>query len=229
MPTSWTALLALTLLGGGAATYAWTAREPAPETPTAASPAPDRQGPDPDLLRARTKGDSTAPVTVVEMSDFQCPFCRRFATESFPALDSEYVRTGKVRWIFLNFPLTQIHPNAAAAAEMAMCSAEQGRFWPVHDLLYKHQALWAPLRDPGQFLLTLADSVGMSRDSLLPCLQEGRMRAQVERDANTSARIGANSTPTFLIGGALLSGAYPTDLYRHILDSIYTEKTSGRR
>src|SRR5438094_9986075 len=92
-----------------------------------------------DPLAARSKGSATAPVTVYEMADFQCPACRMFAVTVLPTLDSEYVRTGKVRWVFINLPLTSIHPNAVAAAQVAVCAARQGRFWPTHDLLYRQQ------------------------------------------------------------------------------------------
>ena len=182
------------------------------------------QGQDTDLLAARSKGRRDAPITVVEMSDFQCPYCRKFAIETWATIDREYVATGKVRWIFVNFPLTEIHPNAAAAAELAMCSAKRGKFWPMHDLLYAHQDQWAPLHEPGQFLLTLADSLRIPRDSMVACVNSGEMRDLVQKDANTAARIGARSTPSFLIEGALLSGAYPPEVFRHVLDSIYAVK-----
>jgi len=184
---------------------------------------------DPDLLGARTKGKADAPITVIEMSDFQCPYCRAFATETFPTLDQEYIQSGKVRWIFVNFPITELHPNAVAAAELALCSAKQGKFWPMHDLIYKHQPTWAPLREPGQFLLTLADSLRIPRDSIVPCVQNSTFRSLVQKDANTAARIGARSTPSFLIEGALLSGAYPAEVFRHVLDSVYAVKTAAPR
>ncbi|HZB27283.1 MAG TPA: thioredoxin domain-containing protein, partial [Gemmatimonadales bacterium] len=90
-------------------------------------------------LEIRSKGSAKAPVTVYEMSDFQCPYCRQFALETFPQLEREYIRTGKVRWIFINFPLTSIHQHASAAAEVALCAARQQGFWRVHDLLFEHQ------------------------------------------------------------------------------------------
>jgi protein-disulfide isomerase len=176
------------------------------------------------LLNARSKGSPTAPVTVYEMSDFQCPFCRRQAIETFPELEHRFVETGKVRWVFINFPLTQIHPNSAAAAEFAMCAAQAGKFWPVHDLLFKYQDKWAPLKEPGPFLLSLADSAGLGRDTVLPCLQQGAMRALVKADAEGAARSGAGSTPTFYIEGGLLEGAAPVADFVRILDSIYAAK-----
>ena len=182
------------------------------------------QGDDP--LRARTKGRPDAPVTVYEMADFQCPACRMFAVTVLPALDSEYVKTGKVRWVFINLPLTNIHPNAVAAAEVAMCAARQSRFWPLHDALYLQQDHWAPLAQPRDTLLAIATRAGVNRAKLLACLQAGAARKEVELDAQRAARTGARATPSFYIEGGLLEGApYSPDPMRRLLDSIYTART----
>jgi protein-disulfide isomerase len=178
-----------------------------------------------DPLASRAMGSPTAPITVYEMSDFQCPFCRRHALETWPAIEREYVATGKVRWVFLNYPLTSLHPNAAAAAQFAMCAADAGKFWPVHDLLYRHQDTWAPLKDPAPFLMTLADSVGIPRTRMLACLQSPRARETVEADADGAARAGATSTPSFYVEGGMIVGAYPITVFRQVLDSIYRVKT----
>ena len=175
-------------------------------------------------LAVRSRGAATAPVTVYEMSDFQCPFCRRFALEVFPALEEEYVRTGRVRWVFVNFPLTSIHPNAEPAAELAMCAARAGGFWPVHDLLFRHQATWAPLENPAPFFLSLADSTRVPRAAIAGCLERGEARPEVEQDAQGAARTGARSTPSFYIEGGLLRGAHPVEVFRGILDSILAAK-----
>jgi protein-disulfide isomerase len=149
--------------------------------------------------------------------------------ETFPVLEREFIATGKVRWIFLNYPLTQLHPNAAATAEFAMCAAKVDRFWPIHDLLFKHQQKWAPLRDPAPFLITLADSAGIPRDDLLPCLQGREMRALVQSEAEGAAKSGIRSTPTVYIEGAgLIPGAVPVEVYRQVLDSIWKERTGKR-
>ena len=176
-------------------------------------------------LSARSKGQATAPVTVYEMSDFQCPFCRRHAVEVFPTLDKEYIATGKVRWIFVNYPLTSIHANAAAAASFAMCAARQDKFWPAHDLLFKHQETWGPLKNPVPFLMTLADSLKLARPVLTACLTKPETVNQIRSDAEGAAKSGAQSTPTFYIDGALIIGAQPTQLFRMVLDSIYATKT----
>ena len=171
----------------------------------------------------RSKGAPNAPVTVYEMSDFQCPYCRRFALETFPTLEREYVSTGKVRWIFVNFPLTSIHPNAVAAAEVALCAARQGAFWRVHDLLYTYQETWAPLKEPGPFLSTLADSARISRKAMLSCLASPDTAA-LRSEAQGAERAGATSTPSFYIEGGIMSGALPVEVFRQVLDSIVATK-----
>jgi protein-disulfide isomerase len=198
-----------------------------PPTSAAASQAPTAPRQDP-LLAQRTKGLATAPVTVYEMSDFQCPYCRRQALEVLPAIEREFISTGKVRWIFLNFPLTQIHANAAAASEFAMCAAKVDRFWPIHDLLFTYQEKWAPLKDPGPFLITLADSAGIPRESLTGCLQNHETRDLVQSEAEGAAKSGVSSTPTTYIEGAgLLRGAAPLEIYRQVLDSLWRVKTGA--
>jgi len=208
--------------GGGIAAAALHRPGVAP-TPAAATPVPAQ---DP-MLAQRTKGSATAAITVYEMSDFQCPFCRRQALDVLPLIEKEFIETGKVRWIFLNLPLTQLHPNAVAASEFAMCAAKAGHFWPVHDLLFTYQEKWAPLKDPAPFLLTLADSAGIPRDQLLPCLQNRETRALVQAEAEGAARSGVSSTPTAYIEGAgLLPGAAPIEIYRQILDSLWKERVA---
>jgi protein-disulfide isomerase len=123
-----------------------------------------------DPLAARTKGRSNAPITVYEMADFQCPACRDFALTTLPAIERDFIRTGKVRWVFVNFPLTQIHRNAIAAAQVAMCAGRQNRFWAMHDALYQRQPQWASLDQPWPALISLADSAGVQHDLLVTCL-----------------------------------------------------------
>jgi protein-disulfide isomerase len=179
------------------------------------------------FLAERTKGSAKAALTIYEMSDFQCPYCRRQALETFPTLDREFIQTGKVRWIFLNLPLTQLHPNASAAAEFAMCAAKADKFWPVHDLLFAYQEKWAPLKDPGPFLMSLADSAGLPRADVIPCLQSHEMLGLIQAEAEGAAKSGVRSTPTVYIEGAgLLPGAAPVELFRKLLDSLWVDRTS---
>ena len=206
-----------------------------PATLAAQKPAAPKQAAADSVKRAkpvnlapRSKGAATAPVTVYEMSDFQCPFCRRFAVQTFPELERDYIATGKVRWVFVNLPLTNLHPNASPAAEVAMCAAKQDKFWPVHDLIYRTQSTWAPLQEPGQFFLTFADSAGLDRTAFQKCLQSRETVEEIEQDAVGAVRSGAQSTPTFYIEGGLLEGAQPTKVFRQVLDSIHAAKAAAK-
>lgn len=178
-----------------------------------------------DALTARSKGAADAPVVVYEMADFQCPACRQFAVETMPVIDREFIHTGKVRWVFVNFPLATIHRHAVAAAEVAMCAARENKFWPVHDALFLRQPQWAPLEEPGPYLVALAESAGVARTGLLPCLQHQATQREIEQDVARSQAAGARSTPTFYIEGSLLVGAAPTRVFRRVLDSLYRDKT----
>jgi len=179
----------------------------------------------PDPHATRSKGSVSAPVTVYEMSDFQCPFCKRFTEQYFPSLEKEYIATGKVRWIFINLPLVSLHPNAVPAAEFAMCAAREDKFWPAHDLLYRRQEVWAPLKNPAAFLLSLADSLKIPRARIAPCREKAETRALVRSDSEGAVKAGAGSTPTFYIEGGLLAGAYPPEVWRPILDSVIRVKS----
>lgn len=177
-----------------------------------------------DLLAARSKGRVDAPVTVYEMGDFQCPACRMFALTTFPTIDREFIATGKVRWVFVHYPLTSIHPNAAPAAQAASCAAQQGKFWPLHDLLYARQQEWADLDDPTVYFLALAEEAGVDRARFVGCAAGDVARREVLDDAARSLRTGARSTPSFYIEGGLVRGAAPIAVFRHVLDSIYRSK-----
>jgi protein-disulfide isomerase len=199
------------------------ARPDAPP-PTASDAAPQPPGDGDGLIAARSRGDENAPITVFEASDFQCPYCRSFWDTTLPILEREYIETGKVRFIFLNLPLTQIHPNAAAAHEFAMCAAVQDRFWPVHDLLYRYQAAWAALERPSPYFMTLADSAELNRDELQECFDNGAVRQLILEESQLSFRAGIRSTPTFVIERGLLAGAQPIEVWRPILDSLLEAK-----
>lgn len=177
-----------------------------------------------DVLAARTKGRADAPVVVYEMADFQCPACRLFALQTMPAIEREYIATGKVRWVYVHFPLTSIHANAAAAAEVATCAARQGKFWRLHDLLFERQEEWAGLAEPTEFFRALSDSVGLDRVRLAACVEGNSARSEVEADHARAVRSGARSTPSFYIEGGLLKGAAPITVFRQVLDSIYRSK-----
>jgi len=193
--------------------------------PPAAAPAAGDQQQQGGMLEERTKGSPDAPVTIFEISDFQCPYCQLFAQEVMPTLEREYIETGKAKIVFLNLPLIQIHPNAAAAHEFAMCAARQDRFWPAHDLLFRHQEEWAALAEPGPFFMQLGDSAQLDAADLVDCFETGAMQGLIRYETELNARSGIRSTPSFVVEGLLIPGALPAENWRPILDSIYTEKT----
>lgn len=193
-----------------------------PGTPASAVTVADTDGV--AARAARSMGSDSAPVTVYEMSDFQCPFCRRHALETLPLLEAEYIRTGKVRYVFINFPITELHPNAVPAAELGLCAARQEKFWEVHHLLFENQSTWARLDDPAPRLLEIAEEAGVDRAKAVECLQDEDIRGAVAFEAQGSARSGANATPSFYIEGGLLVGAQPITVFRAILDSIVESK-----
>ncbi|MGH7524000.1 MAG: DsbA family protein [Gemmatimonadales bacterium] len=186
------------------------------------------QGGPPLPLDARAQGSKTAPVTVYEMADFQCPFCRDFATETLPLIEKEYIKTGKVRWVFINLPIPSIHPNAVPAAEFAACAARQGKFWPTHNMLYATHDKWENLKNALPFFQAQMPALGLKPELMTTCLQSGAGADVVKDDVAGAERSGAHSTPTFYIEGGIMSGAQPIEVFRRILDSIYAAKTGKR-
>ena len=121
-------------------------------------------------------GRADAPVTLVEFSDYQCPFCQRFFATTLSALKKHYVDTGKVRYVFRDFPLDQMHPQARKAAEDAHCAGEQGKYWEMHEVLFQNQRTLAPPQ-----LTVHARTVGVDGSKFDECLSSGRHAARVER------------------------------------------------
>ena len=169
--------------------------------------------------RARIRGRADAPVWIVVISDYQCPFYKRWHDETEPLIDRDYIRTGKAQIAYLNFPITSSHPNAQPAHELAMCAAEQDRFWPVSDALFRTQGEWKSLRTPRAFFDSLARSLPLDLPRLQRCLAAGEMRELIAADLDRSQRIGVGSTPTFLIGGRPVIGAQPYDAFRRAIEA----------
>jgi len=207
------------VLGGGFAAAVWVRPRP-PALPARATQ--DTTSVPGDLMVAqRTKGDSSAPITIYEFSDFQCPYCRKFWETTLPAIEHEYLATGKARLIFINFPIPQLHPNAQAAHHFAMCAARQNRFWQVHDLLFRYQKEWEKLKDPANYFRRLADSAALEGRALTQCTTQHAEEWLVQAEAAEAARLRIAGTPAFVINGGLLPGAAPIEAWRPILDSIY--------
>ena len=120
--------------------------------------------------RGRIRGAGTAPIWLVEVSDFQCPYCKQWHDQSFATIDREFVRTGKVRLAYLNFPLASIHKNARAASEAAMCASVQDKFWPLHESLFTSQPRWAAMDNPMPVFDSLAVAAGANVAAWRQCM-----------------------------------------------------------
>jgi protein-disulfide isomerase len=141
------------------------------------------------------KGDKNAKVTLVEFTDYQCPFCSRHFRDTMPQIDNDYVKTGKIRYVLREFPLEAIHPLAFKAAEAANCSGEQGRYWEMHHRLFANQNALA-----AQQLLGHAEAVGLDAGKFKTCLDSGKYAAKVRKDLAEAQRAGVTGTPTFFVG-----------------------------
>ena len=168
--------------------------------------------------RGRIRGRSDG-VWLVVISDYQCPFCKKWHEETEPLIERDYVKTGKVQVAYINYPIASIHPNAAPAHEVAMCAAEQDRFWPVSDALFRTQGLWKSRRDIDVFLDSLSRTIPLDRPRYERCLRSGEMRPLVEADIERATRIGVGSTPSFLVGGRPIIGAQPYDAFKRAIDA----------
>jgi protein-disulfide isomerase len=165
---------------------------------------------------AFAKGPKDAPVTIVEFSDFHCPFCRG-AVATLQEVLRQY--PGKVRWVYRDFPIASLHPQAAKAAEAARCAGEQGKFWEYHDLLFDSQKQTA-LSDYKRF----ADQLKLDQKGFATCLESGRHQAAVESDVEDGARLGITGTPTFFINGRLLVGNQPVDNFKKVIEAELRQK-----
>ena len=146
-----------------------------------------------ELRGSQTLGSPTAPVTLVEFSDYECPFCAEQANSVLPALYQDYVATGRVQYVFVNFPLPK-HRSAPKAAQAALCAGEQGRYWRMHDRLFQTGSV------AFEGLLIHAAEIGLSNSSFRECLDSGRYREVVAQDHRKGLDIEVQVTPTLFLG-----------------------------
>jgi protein-disulfide isomerase len=186
----------------------------APQQNAAAQPAP------PTALPARIDvsvdddpafGPNDAAVTIVEFSDFECPFCGRFRVETFDALIEQY--DGQIRFVYRDFPLSSIHPNAQKAAEAAECADEQGQFWEMHDLIFANQTNMGVSALSG-----FATELELDEEAFDECLNSGQYTEEVLADFQEGQAYGVTGTPTFFINGVRLVGAQPLSAFQAIID-----------
>jgi protein-disulfide isomerase len=150
-------------------------------------------------LESRAKGDARASVVVFEVADFQCPYCARFSRTVFPAIDSVYIRTGKVQWVFVNLPLPS-HHRAWGAAKAALCAGAVGdAFWSVHQRLFSGQPEWSTARDAAMVFTRYAHEAGVPLEPFRDCLLNDRVAPLILEDILFAAQQRVGGTPTFLI------------------------------
>jgi len=177
-----------------------------------------------DLADAPTKGPPGAKVTIIEFSDFECPYCARFVTQTLPSILSNY--GDKIVFAFRNFPLTSMHPYAEKAAEASECANDQGAFWQYHDLLFTNQSQLSGLIQADATnglnnviaqLKQYASTLNLDTAKFNTCLDSGADKAKVDADSKAmtdalkKAGVSSYGTPSFFINGKFVSGAYPYD------------------
>ena len=165
------------------------------------------------------KGNPNAPVKVVEYADYQCPHCGEYAAQLEPTIDRQYVETGKIQMIYHEFPLPQF-PYAMPAAEAARCAGDQGKYWPMHDLLFAKQSEWTGASNITNSLISYAGQLGLDRNTFTQCLSSGKWAAAITaaRDAGTQA--GVQATPTFAVDGKQVS----SDMLQATIDAALKAK-----
>jgi protein-disulfide isomerase len=148
---------------------------------------------------SRAKGADGAPVLVYEIADFECSHCARFATEVFPRIDSAFVRTGKVQWVFVNLPVPT-HPTSWLAHEAALCAgAVAGKFWEMHDRLYEFQEQWLSARDPFVMLERFVSDLDLPAAPFAECTQTDAVAPLLLQDIMFAMAGRVNGTPAFII------------------------------
>ena len=172
------------------------------------------------------KGDPDAEVTVIEFSDFQCPFCSRFYTQTLSQLEENYIDTGKINLVFRDLPLDRLHPNARPAHIAAECADEQKKFWDYHDILFEKQSQWQrlPSTELQTTLTQYASDLGLHTVNFESCLESKEIADEVNRDASYAASLGITGTPSFFIGNekdgfVKLVGAQPFSVFQSVIDN----------
>lgn len=158
-------------------------------------------------------GNPEAAVTLVEFGDFQCPFCARLFHETLPQIKEQYVKTGKVRFVYRDFPLSSIHAMAQKAAEAAECADEQEKFWPYHDMLYQRQQSLSIAN-----FKTWASEIGLNSAQFDACLDSGKYTDEVQKDLSAGQLAGVTGTPATFVNGRLISGAVPFETFKAVIE-----------
>jgi len=175
-------------------------------------------------------GSDSAPVTVVEFADYQCPYCLRFTKTTFPYLKRDYIDTGKVRWVALNLPLP-FHKDARKAAQASHCAGEQGKFWEMREELFKN-----PQKLAAEHLPEHAASVGVDVEAFNACMASDRHLADIDQDAKDASAVSLTGTPSFIIGktagdkitGQVVIGAQPLNIFTAAIKKALGEEVDAQ-
>ncbi len=207
-----------------------------PSAPSAARPQAARPQAAPARVSVSAKGrpalgDPEAPLTLVEFTDYQCPFCNRFFRTAFPEIKKKYIDSGKLRLVIKDLPLA-FHANARGAAQAAHCAGEQGRFWPLHDKLYENATRLEAANLPGY-----GEQAGLEADAFRDCLASERHLAAIDGDAAEAGRVGITGTPSFVLGrttadaiaGEKIVGAKPYPAFEAKIEALLAEAGAARQ
>ena len=171
-------------------------------------------------------GNPNAPITIIEFSDFQCPFCAKFNIQTLPAIMNEYVNDGKVKLVFRDFPIQSIHSNALPASIAAECANEQRKFKEMHDMLFVNQNEWnnQKLDDVIITFTQYASEMGLEEREFDSCLKNGKYIEEIQKDLDDGRTYGVSGTPQFFVGNDQigfieLKGAQPFENFKKVIDS----------
>ncbi len=159
------------------------------------------------------KGDAKAPVTIVEFSDYECPFCAKFYTETYKQLEEKYIKTGKVKFVYRDFPLS-FHPQAQKAAEAAECAGEQGKYYDMHNKLFE-----SGVQGGVATFKKYAADLKLDTAKFNTCLDTGAMAAEIRKDFADGQNAGVQGTPGFFVNGKIISGAQPYSVFEQIIEA----------
>ena len=164
------------------------------------------------------QGSVNAPVVVIDFSDFGCPYCAQFTRETYPVIEREYVKTGKVFFKYVPF-VVGMFPHAAEATRVAECVGDQGRFWAMADHLYEAQSEWKRASDPRALLVGIAGVVGADTSVVSQCYRDGRSERRTARANDAANTLGVRVTPSFLVNERPIQGALPLAEFRKVIEA----------
>jgi len=165
-----------------------------------------------------SKGSDDATVTIVEFTDFECPFCERYYTDTYGQIISDYVDTGKVKYIYRDLPLP-FHANAENAAVAVRCAAREGKFEEMHNMIFENQSSWAEEADANKTFVSYGTKLGIAAGTMQSCMSDESVLTEVQADNQLASTLGANGTPTFIVNGTLLVGAQPYAAFQAAIEA----------